>query len=388
MLRHIQSIAALTLSFLVIAAPVRAADPGVSADKIVFGQAAPLAGPAAALGTGMRDGLLAAFAEANAKGGVKGHKLELVSKDDGYEPNKSIEVTKQLLNDDKVFALVGPVGTPTSMAVLPITVEANVPFIGAFTGTGGLRNPYKPNVVNVRASYGQETEEMVERLTKDLKAERISIFYQDDSFGQAGLAGVKAALDKRSMKLASEGTYERNTTAVRQALLDIRKGNPQAVIMVGAYQPCAEFIKLAKQLKMDAVFVNISFVGSNALAAALGDAGTGVAVTQVVPFPDDASVPVVAAYQSAIKAVPKAEAGFVSLEGYMVGRLVIMALEKINGEPSRKALLEALSTGTFDLGGLKLTYGANDNQGSDQVFLTVIDKPGHFKSVKTLASQS
>lgn len=385
----LRSIRALWLiAGFAIVSVAHAADPGVSADKIVFGQAAVLSGPAAALGTGMRDGILAAFAEANAKGGVKGHKLELVAKDDGYEPNKSIEVTKQLLNDDKVFGLIGPVGTPTSMAVLPIAVEGNVPFIGAFTGTGGLRSPYKANVVNVRASYGQETEEMVERLTKDLKVERISIFYQDDSFGQAGLAGTKAALEKRGMKLASEGTYERNTTAVRQALLDIRKGNPQAVIMVGAYQPCAEFIKLAKQLKMDATFVNISFVGTNALAKELGDAGTGVVVTQVVPFPEDGSIPVVAAYQKAIKAVPNAEPGFVSLEGYLVGRLVIMGLEKIGGEPSRKALLDALSNGTYDLGGVKLTYGANDNQGSDEVFLTVIDKPGHVKAIKTLASQS
>lgn len=369
--------------------PARAADPGVSADKIVFGQAAPLSGPASALGQGMHDGLIAAFNEVNAKGGVKGHKLELISKDDGYEPNKSIEVTKQLLNDDKVFALIGAVGTPTSMAVLPITVEANVPFIGAFTGTGGLRNPYKPNVVNVRASYGQETEEMVARLTKDLKAERISIFYQDDSFGQAGLAGAKAALEKRGMKLASEGNYQRNTTAVRQALLDIRKGNPQAVIMVGAYQPSAEFIKLARQIKMDAVFINISFVGADALAKALGDSGTGVYVTQVVPFPEDGSVPVVAAYQAALKAaVPNSAPGFVSLEGYMVGRLAIAGLEKANGEPTRKALLDALSNGTYDLGGMKLTYGPNDNQGSDTVFLTVIDKPGHLKPVTSMASSS
>jgi ABC-type branched-subunit amino acid transport system substrate-binding protein len=382
------TVRALTLSAVLAASSAYAADPGVSADKIVFGQAAALGGPAAALGTGMRDGIKAAFAEVNAKGGVKGRKLELVSKDDGYEPNKSIEVTKQLLNDDKAFGLIGAVGTPTSMAVLPIAVEGNVPFVGAFTGTGGLRSPYKANVVNVRASYGQETEEMVERLTKDLKVERISIFYQDDSFGQAGLAGTKAALEKRGMKLASEGTYERNTTAVRQALLDIRKGNPQAIIMVGAYQPSAEFIKLAKQLKMDAVFVNISFVGSNALAKELGDAGPGVVVTQVVPFPEDASIPVVAAYQAAMKAVPGAEPGFVSLEGYMVGRLVVMALEKLDGEPSRKALIDALSNGTYDVGGVKLTYGANDNQGSDQVFLTVIDKPGHLKAVKTLASQS
>jgi ABC-type branched-subunit amino acid transport system substrate-binding protein len=365
-----------------------AADPGVSADRIVLGQAAPLEGPASALGTGMRDGMLAAFAEVNAKGGVKGRKIELKSRDDGYEPNKSIEASKALLNDDKVFALVGPVGTPTSLAVVPIAAEQNVPFIGPFTGVEALRNPYKPNVVNVRASYFQETEEWIERLTKDLKIERISILFQDDSFGRAGLAGVQKAMEKRNMKLASEGTFERNTTAVRAALLEIRKGNPQAVVMVGPYKPCAEFIKLARQIKMDAVFVNISFVGADALAQELGDVGEGVVVTQVVPFPGDTSIPLVASYHAALKSVPNAAPGFVSLEGYMVGRLVIQALEKLNGEPTRKDLLAALSSGTYDLGGIKLTFGANDSQGSDEVFLTVIDKGGKFKPVRSLAPAS
>jgi ABC-type branched-subunit amino acid transport system substrate-binding protein len=388
MRRPFTLISALTAAAF-LAAPALAADPGVSADKIVLGQAAPLEGPASALGIGMRDGMLAAFAEQNAKGGVKGRKIELKSRDDGYEPNKSIEASKALLNDDKVFALVGPVGTPTSLAVVPITAEAGVPFIGPFTGVEALRNPYKPNVVNVRASYFQETEEWIERLTKDLKIERISILFQDDSFGRAGLAGVQKAMEKRNMKLASEGTFERNTTAVRSALLEIRKGNPQAVVMVGPYKPCAEFIKLARQVKMDAVFVNISFVGSNALAEELGDAGEGVVVTQVVPFPEDTSLPLVANYHKALQAaVPNDKPGFVSLEGYMVGRLVIQALDKLGGEPTRKDLLAALQSGTYDLGGVKLTFGPNDNQGMDEVFLTVIQKGGKFKAVKSLAPAS
>ncbi|HEX2113810.1 MAG TPA: ABC transporter substrate-binding protein [Alphaproteobacteria bacterium] len=366
-----------------------AADPGIAGDKIVFGQVAALEGPAAALGLGMREGLRAAFAEANAKGGVKGRKLELISKDDGYEPNKSIEATKQILTEDKVFALLGPVGTPTSAATQPIASEAGVPFIGPFTGAEFLRNPHKPNVVNVRASYFQETEEMVERLTKDLKFERIAILYQDDAYGRAGLAGVQKALEKRKMTLVAEGTYERNTTAVKSAVLAIKKGNPQAVIMIGAYKPCAEFIKLSRQVKMDAVFVNISFVGSNALAKELGEAGEGVVVTQVVPFPGDTSVPVVAAYQQALKMVdPKPEPGFVSLEGYMVGRLVVAALERIEGEPTRQSLLKALSSGTYDLGGAKLTFGPNDNQGMDEVFLTIIQKDGSFKPIKSLISKN
>jgi branched-chain amino acid transport system substrate-binding protein len=362
------------------------ADPGVSADKIVFGQAAALEGPAAALGQDMRTGIMAAFAEANNADGVNGRKLELISKDDGYEPNKSIEVTKKLLEEDKVFGLIGPVGTPTSSATQPIAAEMGVPFVGPFTGAEFLRNPFKPNVVNIRASYFQETEAMVERLVKDRNASRIAMLYQDDAYGRAGLAGVQKALEKRNMKLVAEGTYERNTVAVKGALLDIRKGNPEAVIMVGAYKPCAEFIKLARQVKMDAQFINISFVGSNALAKELGAAGSGVIVTQVVPLPEDASIPVVASYQAALKAQDaNAKPGFSTLEGYLVGKLAIEALKKVSGEPTRKAFLEAALGNSFDLGGVKLTYSATDNQGSDDVFLTQIQADGSFKAIKSLS---
>jgi len=364
----------------------QAADPGVAADKITFGQAAPMEGPAAALGLGMKQGILAAFAEANAKGGVKGRKLELSAKDDGYEPTKSIEAVKALIAEG-AFALVGPVGTPTAAAAHPIAGQAGVPYIGPFTGAELLRNPYQPHVVNVRASYFQETEEMVERLTKDLKAERIAILYQDDAFGRAGLAGVQRAMKKRNMTLVAEGTFERNTVAVKQALIDVRKGNPQAVIMIGPYKPMAEFIKLARQIKLDATFVNISFVGSDALAKEVGPAGDGVVITQVVPFPRDAGNALVKNYQAALKAFDaNAQPGFVSLEGYMVGRLVIAALGQLDGEPTRKALMEKLTNGTFDLDGVKLSFGANDNQGMDEVFVTVLQKDGSFKPVKQLTA--
>ena len=361
-----------------------AAEAGVSADKIIFGQAAAFEGPASALGLGMRDGINAAFAELNASGGIKGRKLELVTRDDGYEPTKSIEATKALIGQN-VFALIGPVGTPTSMAALTLVKEGQIPFIGPFTGTEALRNPYQPLVVNVRASYFQETEVMVERLTKDRGFSKIAILYQDDAFGQAGLAGTRRAMDKRKMSLVAEGAFERNTVAVRSALLAIRKAEPQAVIMIGPYKPCAEFIKLSRQIKFAPTFVNISFVGSDALAQELGQAGAGVVITQVVPFPSDASIPVVAAYHKALKAaLPKAQPGFVSLEGYLVGRTVAAALRTIDGELTRKSLMAKLTNGTFDLGGFELAFGPNNNQGSNKVFLTVIGEDGKFKSVTTL----
>lgn len=372
-------------ALLATAFPASAED-GVSADKIVFGQAAALEGPASALGQGMKMGLEAAFAEINKAGGVKGRKLELKSIDDGYEPTKSIEAVKKLLEEDKVFAIAGAVGTPTSAATQPIATAAGAPFIGAFTGVEFLREPYKPLVMNIRASYFEETEAMVEHLTKDLGASKIAIMYQDDAFGQAGLAGVRKALEKRQMQLAGEGTFERNTVAVKAALLAIKKAEPQAVIMISPYKPAAEFIKLAKQVKLDATFVNISFVGSDALAKELGPAAAGVVITQVVPFPKDAAIPVVGRYQASLKAsAPDAQPGFVSLEGYLVGRAIVAALEKVNGEPTRKALIEAIQkAGTLDLGGFKLTYSGSSNRGSDHVFLTVIQADGSFKAVDHL----
>ena len=362
------------------------AEVGVTADKVLFGQATALEGPASALGQGMKLGLEAAFAEINKAGGVKGRKLELKSVDDGYEPSKSIEVVKKLLEEDKVFAVAGAVGTPTSAATQPIATAAGALFIGAFTGAEFLREPYKPLVMNIRASYFQETEAMVEHLTKDIGASKIAIMYQDDAFGQAGLAGVKKALDKRQMQLAGEGTFERNTLAVKAALLAIKKVQPDAVIMISPYKPAAEFIKLARQIKLDATFVNISFVGSNALAKELGPAGAGVVITQVVPFPNDAAIPVVGRYQAALKAsAPDAQPGFVSLEGYLVGRAIIAALEKVSGDLTRQAVVEAVQkAGSFDLGGFKLTYSSSSNRGSDQVFLTVIQADGSLKAVDHL----
>src|SRR5437660_3034639 len=364
----------------IVTAPALAED-GVTADTITFGQAAVLEGPASALGLGMQLGLNAAFNEVNAHGGRHGSKLKLISVNDGYEPDRAIAATRKLIDEDKVFALIGPVGTPTSAAAQPIATAAKVPFIGPFTGAGFLRNPKLDNVINVRASYGAETEAWIKHLTEDLKVKKIAIFYQDDAFGRAGLDGVKAAMGKRGLELAGEATFERNTVAVKTALLTLKRAEPEAVVMVGPYKPCAEFIKLARKLEFNPVFVNISFVGASALAKELGPDGKGVVVTQVVPFPWDTSLKVVAEYQAAIKSTPE----FVSLEGYLVGRLAIAALEKMGREPTRDGLIKAIKdTGTFDIGGLAMTFGPSKNQGLDPVFLTVIQADGSCKAAERL----
>lgn len=365
-------------------APLAAlAEDGVTADKIVFGQVAAFEGPASALGTGMREGLMAAFHEANANGGVHGRMLELRTKDDGYEPDRSAVAVREMISSGQVFGLIGPVGTPTSKATQPIATEAGVPFVGPFTGAGFLRDPAHGNVVNVRATYAAETEAWIKHLVDDQGMKNIALLYQDDAFGRVGLKGVTAALEKRGMSLVAEGTYTRNTTAVKSAVLAIRKAKPDAVVMVGAYKPVAEFIRLSKKLKMDATFVNISFVGSKALAEELGPDGEGVIISQVVPFPWDSSLPIVAQYQAAMKSVDAtAEPGFVSLEGYIVGRLAIAALEQAGAEPTHESFLQAVwSMSALDLGGVTLGFGPADSQGLDDVFMTEITADGGFAPV-------
>lgn len=368
------------------ATPV-AAEEGVSDDTVRLAQIAALEGPAGALGSGMRQGLIAAFEEANRNGGVHGRMIELESIDDGYEPDQSAAEVRKVIAGNDHLGFIGPVGTPTSQATQPIATEAGYPFIGPFTGAGFLRDASLTNVVNVRATYGAETEAWIAHLVDAQGMTDIAILYQDDGFGRVGLDGVTAALDKRGMELVAEGTYTRNTVAVKTALLDIRKAEPQAVVMVGAYKPVAEFIKLARKLDFHPTFVNISFVGSDALAEELGPDGEGVIISQVVPFPWDDTLPVVAEYQAALEAVDAdARPGFVSLEGYVTGRVAIEALEKAGTDLTRESFLTALADlGTIDLGGVTLGYGAGDNQGSDDVFLTRITADGSFEQVVTTA---
>ena len=360
---------------------VLSAAPGVFEDRVVFGQSAAFSGPAEDLGNGMRLGIETAFEEVNQSGGVYGRRLELVSFDDAYEPEAAIDNTQRLINNDDVFALIGAVGTPTSRSAVPVATAAEIPYLAPFTGAAFLRDPQQSIVFNLRASYNQETEEMVDRLVSELGIERIAVMYQDDSFGQAGYNGARAALDRRGMEAVSVGLYPRNTTAVKTGLLDLKQGDPQGVIVIGAYQPVAWLIRWARETGMNAVFVTISFVGSNALAQELGPDGAGVLTTQVVPFPTDADVPVVASYLDALGAYhPEAVPGFVSLEGYLAGRLAIAALESCGRSVDRECFSDRFaSSETIDIDGFALHYGEDDNQGSDQVFWTVIDENGEYR---------
>lgn len=343
-------------------------------EDIVLGQSCALSGPTAELGLNMRAGLLACFGKVNAGGGIKGRAIRLVTLDDGYEPDRAAANTTKLIEQEKVFALIGAVGTPTSKVALPLAEAAKTPFFAPFTGAELLRGPEHRQVIHVRASYYQEMEALAAYLVDEKKLGRVACFYQDDPYGQSGLDGITRALERRTMQLCATGTYERNTTEVKDGLDKEKAGSPDAVVIVGAYKPAAAFIKQAKAAGMkDTVFCNISFVGARALLAELGDDSEGSIVSQVVVSPWDSSVPLVqeftadmATYQQGV------EPGFVSLEGYMAGKLFCMAAERVEGPLTRDSLMEVIrKTGTFDLGGVTLQYGPEDNEGSDDVHLTV-----------------
>ncbi len=363
------------------------ADPGIFDGEIIFGQSAAFSGPAQVLGKDMRLGIQAAFHEANQTGGIHGRHLRLESLDDAYETDYAASNTLRLIENEKVFSLIGEVGTPTSRAAAPLANQAGVPFIAPFTGAAFLRDPELNNVLNLRASYYQETEEMVTRLTGDLGITRVAVLYQDDAYGQNGLEGTRLALERRGLEPVASWHYPRNTSAVKSAVVNMLEADPEAVIMIGSYTPVARTIELVRR-EIDPVLMTVSYVGSNALVDELGDEAEGVYVTQVVPQPDDGSIPVVARYHAALSNYDaRAEPGFVSLEGYLAGRLAIAGLEACGRELSRGCFIRALhDPEVIDIDGLSLQYGPRDNQGSDAVFLTVIGADGIYLPVESLAT--
>jgi len=359
------------------AGPARAAE-GVTPTTITVGQSAALSGPAAELGNDMRKGILAYFDAVNKAGGVNGRKLVLKTLDDGYEATRAADNTKKLIQED-VFALLGYVGTPTSEASKPIFTEARVPFVGAFTGAELLRAPFNRYIFNVRAGYYAETEAIVNLIAK-LDIKRIAVFYQNDSYGKAGLTGVERAMAARNMKIIALGTVERNSVDVAAAVKEIASKEPQAVVMISAYKSCAAFIKEMKKAGSNPQFMNVSFVGSKALAAELGESGRGVGIAQVVPFPWNIGTPIVKDYQKHLNASnPTAEYGFGSLEGYIAARVFVEGLRRAGTNPTREGFVSALETlRDYDVGGYYVTYTPSDHNGSKYVDLTVIGKEGRF----------
>ncbi len=351
-------------------------------NHIPFGMSTALSGPAARLGVNMRIGVELAFAEANAKGGIQGRKLCLKALDDGYEPERTVPNIKHLIEQDKVLALIGNVGTPTAVVAAPICQRLKTLYFGAYTGAGILRkNPPERYVINYRASYAEETEAMVNGLINfgGLQPHEIAFFTQRDAFGDAGFAGGLQALKRHGLseeRLIIHARYERNTTAVENGLATILLANPtpKAIIMVGSYGPCAEFVRLARTYGVQSRILAVSFVGAALLAEELGEVGEGVVITEVVPH-YRANVPIVQEFRLGLQVFnPEQPASFGALEGYIVARILIKALRTIKGEVGREEIVDALAgLGQFDLGcGGALSLSKKEHQASHHIWPSVI----------------
>jgi branched-chain amino acid transport system substrate-binding protein len=377
-MKHILRNALAVTATLFISGAAFAEVPGVFATSILIGQSAAFSGPASELGMEMRLGAQTYFDYVNKNGGVNGRKIELRSLDDGYEPDRAAANTKRLIEQEKVFALFGYVGTPTSNASLPIFTAAKVPFVGPFTGAESLRAPVNRYVFNVRASYNAETEKIVEALSS-LGMKKIAVFYQNDAYGKAGLAGTEAAMKRRNIAIIATGTVERNTVSVDEAVKSIAKAEPQAVVMISAYKSCAAFIKEMGKAGSRPQFVNVSFVGSKALSNALGEEGRGVGISQVVPFPWNMGTAVVKEYQKMMLEAGHKDYSFTSLEGFMSAKVLVEGLRRAGPNLTVDHFVNTMEgISNYDLGGFFVSYSATDHSGSKFVDLTVIGQNGKF----------
>lgn len=372
----------LALSLIACSAQIFAADPGVSESTITLGMSSPLSGPNSAYGLEMRQTIESYFEQINKSGGVNGRKLELVAVDDGYETDRSVANTKSLIEEKKVFALLAYYGSsPTTESMNKIFGPSKVPLVGTISGASTLREPISANpnsryMFNVRASYADETEAIVNQLVS-LGLKSIAVFYQNDGFGKSGLDGVTAALRKHNLTPSAVGTVERNSVDVAKAVESISKNTPQAVIMVTLSKPTTAFVKAMKKSGQNPMLMTLSPVGAEQLVQDLGAEARGIGISQVVPYPWNDTIPVVREYQKLVGG--KTGITYYALEGYLMARVMVEGIKRAGKDLTREKLIGALEgLNNNDFGGYRVTYGGNNRHGSRFVELTVV---GDRKSV-------
>ena len=351
-----------------------------AANAIVLGQSAAFSGPASELGEQFKRGAALMFDRINARGGVAGRPIELLSLDDGYEPERCAANTRKFI-EQGVFALFGYIGTPTSLAALPLATAAKLPFVAPFTGAEALRVPFNRYAFHVRASYFDETAAIVKQITS-VSIQRVGVFYQNDSYGKAGLEGVQRALKPLKLEPSALGTVERNTVDVDAAVKTILASNPGAIVLISAYKSCAAFIRAARKAGYGGNLYNVSFVGTQALMQELGPDARGVVVSQVMPYPFTQASQLSGEYLAAGKAAQgdKFQPNYSSIEGYVAAKVMVEALRRPGAAASAEGLITALeSLREFNLGGFFVAFGPQKHTGSRFVDMTILTADGKLR---------
>lgn len=347
---------------------------------ITLGQSVPLSGPNAELGIQYQAGAQLYFDEINAQGGVKQRQIKLHTLDDGYEPDQCVANTRKFINEE-VFALFGYLGTPTSLAALPLATAAKIPFFAPLTGSMALRVPLERQVFHIRASYEDETALIVKHLV-GIKMNDIAVFYQNDSYGQAGLSGIVKALEKHQKKPIATAVVERNSVNVEAAVQEIMRAHPAAIVQICTYKAAAAFIRAARKAGYAGVFYNVSFVGTNALVKELGNEGAGTVVSQVMPSPYSAAHPLAREFKKAIQQNGnKVDANFLSIEGYLAARVFIQGLLNSENIDSRDAFITALEAyGNQRIAGFSLSFSPTKHTASHYVTTSMIGTNGAVRT--------
>ena len=352
---------------------------GVTDTEVTFGSSLALQGHAGYLGQETLRGAMSYLQHVNEQGGVHGRTIRVITRDDSYDPPKCLDNTQRFLIEDQVFGLFCYVGTPTTVKILPLVEEAQVPLLGMFTGANALREPFMPYLINVRASYYQETNAAVEHLVQDLKLTRIAVFYQYDAFGFDGLTGTELALKRFGLEPVARGSYVRGTHDISEGLERIRESGAEAVVMIGTSDPCANFIRKSLENEYSPIFYMVSFVGAKELSRNLLQSETNrldVIMSQVVPPPVSSDGTVAESAQEFVRLLekyfPGEEPNFVGFEGYINAKVLVEGLRRAGRNLSRTSFLEAITSMTdFSLGGdVGLTFGPQDHQGMDKVYFT------------------
>ncbi|MGC2195925.1 MAG: ABC transporter substrate-binding protein [Terriglobales bacterium] len=350
--------------------------PGVTTNNILIGSCSALDGPARFLGSQTVLGATAYLHSINDSGGIHGRKVNLTALDDGYDPDKA-PACFQRMEKEGVFALGFFVGTPTAAKYVPLAQAEHIPVVGLFTGAQILYEPVKHYIINVRASYYDETHEQVIKLWDTLHIHKIGVIYQDDAFGKAVLDGVKRAMEKYHTAPSALGTFPRNTTSVSDGLKTVMNARPAAVVLAGPYAPVAEIVKQAHAAGWHPLFLTVSFVGTEEFIRVAGPDSEGTVITQVVPPYDRTDFPTVALYRNLLeKYYPGTAPSFVSFEGFVDAMVLAEGLKRAGIDLTRDKLITAIeSIHQLELGlGPKLTlnYSATDHQGFDEVYGTVV----------------
>ncbi|HTC42965.1 MAG TPA: ABC transporter substrate-binding protein [Candidatus Acidoferrales bacterium] len=366
------------LSLWVLLGPggLNAQAPGVTDKEIAIGSCSALEGPSSFLGRETVIGAETYFQLVNEGGGINGRKLRLYSFDDSYDPAKAQACWDKLMAQ-KVFAMGFFVGTPTAAKYVPLADSNEIPLVGLFTGAQTLYTPLRRWVINVRASYFDETREQVDGLLNTLHYRKIGVIYPDDAFGSAVLQGVEAALKVNNSEAIATASYPRQSAQVAEAIDKVRAANPDAVVVVGPSNTVGPILKQAHGKGWKPLFLTVSFVGTDELLQDAGTDAEGMVITQVVPPYYLTDMKTVAMYRRALqKYSPNARPNFVSLEGFVDAMVLAEGLKRAGKDLTREGLIHAIEgMHDVDMGlgpELKLSYSARSHKGFDHVIPTVI----------------